>query len=79
MAPKDQEVTAFCTPKGVFYYKVMPSSLKIAKATYQRAIQTIFDDMLHKAMEFYIDDSVVKSKRRPNDLQDLHQIFDILR
>ena len=24
MAPRDEEFTAFCTPKGIYCYKVMP-------------------------------------------------------
>jgi len=60
MALEDQEATVFRTPKGIFCYKVMPFDLKNAGATYQRAMQTIFEDMLHKTMECYIDDLVVK-------------------
>jgi len=48
MAPKDQEATTFYTPEGIFCYKVMPFGLKNAGATYQRAMQTNFDDILHK-------------------------------
>jgi len=64
MAPEDQEATAFCTPKGIFCYKEMPFGLKNAGATYERAMQAIFDDMLHKKVECYVDDLVVKSKKR---------------
>jgi len=32
--------------------------------------------MLHKTMECYTDDHVVKSKKRSGPLQDLHQIFE---
>ncbi|XP_074297443.1 uncharacterized protein LOC141628169 [Silene latifolia] len=53
MAPKDQEATSFRTPKGIFYYTVMPFGLKNAGATYQHAMQKIFDDMLHNAIECY--------------------------
>jgi hypothetical protein len=35
MAPEDEELTAFRTPKGIFCYKVMPFGLKNAGATYQ--------------------------------------------
>ncbi|XP_074282821.1 uncharacterized protein LOC141607368 [Silene latifolia] len=35
MAPEDQEVTTFRTPKGIFCYKVMPFGLKNVRATYQ--------------------------------------------
>ena len=71
MNPKDEELTAFHTPKGIYCYKVMPFGLKNACATYQRAIQKIFDNVLHKYMECYVDDLVVKTKRRENHLVDL--------
>ncbi|KAL0298654.1 UNVERIFIED_CONTAM: Transposon Tf2-12 polyprotein [Sesamum radiatum] len=66
MAPADEELTAFRTPKGIYCYKVMPFGLKNAVATYQRAMQKIFDDMLHKNVECYVDDLVIKSKKREN-------------
>ena len=50
MAPQDKELMAFCTPKGIYCYKVMPLWLKNARTTYQRAMQKIFDDMLHKML-----------------------------
>ena len=71
MAPKDEELTAVRTSKGIYYYKVMPFGLKNAGATYQRAMQRIFGDILHKNVECYIDDLVVKSKKRMEHLQDL--------
>ena len=75
MALKDQDVVAFCTPKGIFFYKVMPFDLKNARATYERAMQTIFEDMFHKTVECYVDDLVIKSKKRLYHLQDLCEIF----
>ena len=48
MNPKDEELTAFRTPKSIYYYKVMPFGLKNAGATYQWAMQKIFDKVLHK-------------------------------
>ncbi|XP_070008528.1 uncharacterized protein [Nicotiana sylvestris] len=56
MAPKDEELTTFRTPKGIYCYKVMPFGLKNVGATYQRAMQNIFDDLLHKNVECYVDD-----------------------
>ncbi|KAL0293309.1 UNVERIFIED_CONTAM: Transposon Tf2-12 polyprotein [Sesamum radiatum] len=79
MAPADEELTAFCTPKGIYCYKVMPFGLKNAGATYQRAMQKIFDDMLHKNVECYVDDLVVKSKKRENHFHDLRKVFERLR
>ncbi|KAL0296832.1 UNVERIFIED_CONTAM: Transposon Tf2-12 polyprotein [Sesamum radiatum] len=63
LAPADEELTAFRTSKGIYCYKVMPFGLKNAGATYQKAMQKIFDDMLHKNVECYVDDLVVKSKK----------------
>ncbi|KAL0295428.1 UNVERIFIED_CONTAM: Transposon Tf2-12 polyprotein [Sesamum angustifolium] len=77
MVPADEELTAFRTPKGIYCYKVMPFGLKNAGATYQRAMQTIFDDMLHKNVECYVADLVVKSKNRENHFHDLRKGIEI--
>ncbi|KAG9453432.1 hypothetical protein H6P81_006336 [Aristolochia fimbriata] len=79
MDPKDEEKTAFRTPKGIFCYKVMPFGLKNAGATYQRAMQKIFDDFLHKFVECYADDVVVKTKSRGDHLRDLRSCLERLR
>ena len=60
MAAKDAEKTTFKTPIGNFYYTVMPFGLKNVGATYQRTMTAIFHDMMHKEMEDYVDDIVVK-------------------
>jgi len=71
IAPEDLEATAFCRPKGIFCYKVTPFKLKNAGATYQRVMEIIFDDMLHKKVECYVDDLVVKSETMVDHIQDL--------
>ena len=63
MAPEDEELTAFRTPKGIYYYPVMPFGLKNAGATYQRTMTNIFNDILHNTIECYVDDLVVKTKK----------------
>ncbi|CAL9000663.1 unnamed protein product, partial [Prunus brigantina] len=79
MSPEDEELKAFRTPKGIYCYKVMPFGLKNAGATYQRAMQKIFGDMLHKNVKCYVDDLVIKSKRREDHLKDLRMVFNRLR
>ena len=80
MNPKDEELTAFRTPKGIYYYKVMSFGLKNAYATYQRAMQKIFHNVLYKYVECYVDDPVVKKKKRREDhLVDLRFVFNYLR
>ncbi|KAM1263824.1 hypothetical protein ACFX15_033254 [Malus domestica] len=53
----------------------MPFSLKNAGATYQRAMNTIFHDLIGTIVEVYIDDVVIKSKCRQTHLDDLRQAF----
>ncbi|KAL0368109.1 UNVERIFIED_CONTAM: Retrovirus-related Pol polyprotein from transposon.6 [Sesamum calycinum] len=79
MASADEELTVFRTPKDIYCYKVMPFGLKNAGATYQRAMQRIFDYMLHKNVECYIDDLVIKSKKRVDHFHDLRKVFERLR
>lgn len=48
IAPEDQEKTAFTCAWGTFFWNVIPFILKIAGATYQRVVTTIFHYMMHK-------------------------------
>ena len=63
MAPEDVHKTAFIVPGavGLFEYLVMTFGLKNAGATYQRAMNYIFHDLIGKLVEICIDDVVVKS------------------
>ena len=79
MAPREEDLTTFHTPKGIYYYKVMSFGLKNAGATYQRAMQKIFDDMLHKNVECYVNDLVLKPMKKEDHLRDLCMVFDKLR
>ena len=71
MAPNDMEKTFFITEWGTYYYRVMPFGLKNAGATYQRAAITLFHDMMHKDVEVYVDDMIVKSQDRAYHLATL--------
>jgi hypothetical protein len=62
MAEEDKEKTIFVTPWRVFCYKVMSFGLKNAGATYQRAMVTLFHDIMHREVEVYVDDILAKSK-----------------
>ena len=76
MSTKNAEKIAFRTPIGNFYYPVMPFSLKNAGATYQRTMTAMFHDMMHKEIEDYVDDIVMKSKKREDHLETLRKVFD---
>ena len=79
LASDDQEKTAFVIPAGNYHYKVMPFGLKNVGSTYQRMITRMFESLLGKNIEIYIDDMVVKSKVVSEHLGDLRVIFEILK
>ena len=76
MSTKDAEKTAFRTPIDNFYYTVMPFSLKNAGVTYQRTMTAMFHDMMYREIENYVDDIVVKSKKREEHLETLRKVFE---
>ena len=64
---------------GTFEWLVMPFALKNAGATYQRAMNAIFHDMLGHHMEIYIDYIVVKSKKATKHVNHLRKSFEMMR
>jgi hypothetical protein len=79
MAPKDKAKTTFVTPWGTYCCKVMPLGLKNAGATYQRAMVTLFHDMMHEEIEVYVDDMIAKSKEGDDHVKVLRKLFERLR
>uniref|UniRef100_A0A2N9HIX8 Uncharacterized protein n=1 Tax=Fagus sylvatica TaxID=28930 RepID=A0A2N9HIX8_FAGSY len=79
MAHSDQEKTAFITPKGVYCYRVMPFGLKNAGATYQRMVTGMFGHLIGNTVEAYIDDMLIKSKKKTSHVEDLREVLEILR
>jgi hypothetical protein len=78
MAPEDINKTTFRVPGvvGLFEYVVMTFGLKNAGATYQRAMNYIFHNLIGKLVEIYIDDVVVKSASVEGHLEDLRQVLE---
>jgi hypothetical protein len=78
MAPEDIHKTAFRVlgAVGLFEYVVMTFGLKNAGATYQRAMNHIFHDLIGNLVEIYIDDVVVKSASVEGHLDDLRQVLE---
>ena len=81
MAEKDMAKTAFRCPGfvGLFEWVVMTFGLKNAGATYLRAMNLIFHDLLGIIVEVYIDDIVVKSDGFDSHLADLRLGFKRMR
>jgi len=64
MKESDQLVTSFITPFGMYCYITMSFGLRNAGATYQRCMLHVFGKHKGSTVEAYVDDIVVKSKRR---------------
>ena len=79
MHPPDVEKTSFITPHRLFCYNVLPFGLKNARATYQRLVTKMFRPLLRKTMVVYIDDMLVKSKKRLDHTTHLQQAFELLK
>ena len=73
------EKIIFVTIWGTVCYKVMPFGLKNAGATYQRAMVTLFHDMMHKEIEVYVDDLIAKSQEDESHVENLQKLFERLR
>ena len=76
---EDQIKTALITPYGAYCYKTMSFGLKNAGETYQRAIQLCFTNQLHRNVEPYVDDVVVKTRNQDGFTKNLEETFDSLR
>ena len=77
MAEGDIHKTAFRCPGaiGLYEWVVMTFGLKSAGATYQRAMNYIFHDLIGLLVEIYIDDAVVKSREIADHKADLRKVF----
>jgi hypothetical protein len=80
-AKEDVSETTFICPGfiGLFEWVVMTFGLKNAGATYQRAMNLIFHELLGNTVEVYIDDIVVKSAEFSSHIADLRKAFDKMR
>jgi hypothetical protein len=78
MVEEDSHKTAFRCPGaiGLFEWVVMTFGLKSAGATYQRAMNYIFHDLIGWLVEVYVDDVVVKSKEIENHIANLRKVFE---
>ena len=74
VAPEDIAKTAIITPFGLFEYLRMPFGLKNAAQTFQRLMDTIFQDI--NCVFVYLDDILVASSSSNEHLKDLHIVCD---
>jgi hypothetical protein len=81
MAEEDASKMTFICPGfiSLLEWVVMTFGLKNARATYQRAMNLIFHELLGNTVEVYIDDIIVKSAEFSSHIADLRKAFDKMR
>ena len=79
MKESDQLTTSFIMPFGMYCYVTMPFGLRNAGATYQRCMLHVFGEHIGSTVEAYVDDIIIKSKKRDDLIQDLEIAFSCLR
>ena len=75
----DQIKTAFITPYGAYCYRVMCFGLRNAGATYQMCMQKCLHSQMGKNVQVYVDDIVIKTKKKHTLIEDLEETFANLR
>jgi hypothetical protein len=75
LAVDDEEKTTFIKPFRIFCYTKMAFGLKNGGAIYQKCVHTVLESQIRRNVEAYIDDIVVKSRKRGDLLSDLEETF----
>jgi RNase H-like domain found in reverse transcriptase/Reverse transcriptase (RNA-dependent DNA polymerase)/Integrase zinc binding domain/Integrase core domain len=79
LKPEDVPKTAFCTPDGLYQFKVLCFGLTNAPATFQAVINEVFGDKIGKILLAYLDDILVFSKTREEHFAALRYVLTKLR
>lgn len=77
--PRDQHVTAFTTPLGLYEYTRMPFGLSNSPATFQRLMGRVFRDDMLRILLCYLDDLLIYSKSIEEQIERLEVAFTRLR
>jgi hypothetical protein len=76
---EEQIKMTFVTPFGAYAYTTISFGLKNAGATNQRAIQLCLANQLHRNIEAYVDDVIIKTRSHDEFITDLEKTFNSLR
>ena len=77
--PEDRQKTAFCTPDGLFEFKVMPFGLCNAPATFQRLMDTVLAGLQWTNCLVYLDDVIILGRTFEEHLANLKAVLDRFR
>jgi hypothetical protein len=72
MCEEDIEKMMFKTPFGTYAYTIMLFGLKNTPHTYSHVTYKVYEDLIGKMLETYIDDTATYSNDFETHLADLH-------
>jgi len=78
LAKEDQEKTSFVMDTGLYCYNIMPFGLKNAGATDQHLVNKVFETLIGKTIEVYMDHMITKSVKEADHVRDLEETFKLL-
>jgi hypothetical protein len=78
VAQGDEYKTAFKTHNGHWEFKVMPFGLTNAPATFQAAMNAIFEKLLRKGVLIFMDDILIYTETLEQHKQILQEVFQFL-
>jgi glutamate mutase epsilon subunit len=73
-----RQYTAFICPRGLFEYNVLTMELTNETETFQRLMNTLFEDILHKIVEVYLDEIIIFSQTLPEHVQHVKRVVERL-
>ena len=76
ISPEDQDKTTFTFPWGTFAYQVLHFGLCNAPTTFQRAVLSIFSELVHDVVEIYMDDFTPYGSDFQEALSNLVKVLD---
>ena len=79
LTTEDQHRTAFCTPNGLYEFKVMPFGLCNTLATFQRLMDLMLTGLQWSSCLVYLDDVIILGKNFNDHLQNIHLVFQRIR
>ena len=71
----DREKTAFCTPEGLYQFRVMPFGLCNAPASFQRLMDLVLSGLQWSQCLVYLDDIIVLGRSFEEHIQNLNVVF----
>ena len=74
-----QEKTAFCTRTQQYCFNRVPFGLSTAPGTFQRIMNSLFEDLLFSGVVIYLDDVLIYSKSMKDHMRLLEEVLNRLK